>query len=276
MTSWQNCLSERWRSVSPIWGLNWLRTLSIFSNLTASFFKKLDAIILPFVWGYSKSHRISKAHLHKPSIKGGLGLPVFKHYYWAASSRALADWKCGGAKVDENPLWVQLEAAAVKMSSLPARPLYDSTSVAKSVRRIYTLKNWLRILNKIIVTFQVPSVSRYAPICENHSFCLHSWMGCSQSGERKVLELFSDLYSNNRFPSFAQLSTEFSLPNSTFFATSRSYTMSGKISTPPPPPILFLRSSCSLRTPGSLHQNMWALSPTELPLTLLGRPRPGT
>lgn len=105
------------------------------------FFKKLDAIILPFVWGYSKSHRISKAHLHKPSIKGGLGLPVFKHYYWAASSRALADWKCGGAKVDENPLWVQLEAAAVKMSSLPARPLYDSTSVAKSVRRIYTLKN---------------------------------------------------------------------------------------------------------------------------------------
>lgn len=67
------------------------------------FFKKLDSIRLPFVWGY-KSHRISKAHLQKPFKNGVLGLPVFKHYYWAANARALIYWKGGSAIAEENPL----------------------------------------------------------------------------------------------------------------------------------------------------------------------------
>lgn len=50
------------------------RFLNLFQNrspyLNASFFKELDSIILPFVWGY-KSHKISKGHLHKPTRGGG-------------------------------------------------------------------------------------------------------------------------------------------------------------------------------------------------------------
>lgn len=72
------------------------RFLYLFQNLpiplNVSFFKKLDSIILPFVWGY-KSHRISKAHLHKSVQSGGLGLPIFRYYYWAANSRVLTYWK---------------------------------------------------------------------------------------------------------------------------------------------------------------------------------------
>ena len=56
-------------------------------------------MILPFVGGY-KSHRISKAQLHKSSKMGGLGLPGFKYYYWEADFRALTYSKCGGDKAE--------------------------------------------------------------------------------------------------------------------------------------------------------------------------------
>lgn len=72
------------------------RFLYLFQNLplflTSKFFKQLDSIILPFVWGY-KLPRISKAHLQKPVKEGGFGLPIFKNYYWAANGRALMYWQ---------------------------------------------------------------------------------------------------------------------------------------------------------------------------------------
>lgn len=72
------------------------RFLYLFQNvpifLTKAFFKSLDSVILPFIWGF-KAHRISKIHLQKPKEKGGLGLPCFLHYYWAANARALVYWQ---------------------------------------------------------------------------------------------------------------------------------------------------------------------------------------
>lgn len=72
------------------------RFLYLFQNLplflTSKFFKQLDSIILPFLWGY-KLPRISKAHLQKPVKEGGFGLPIFKNYYWAANGRALMYWQ---------------------------------------------------------------------------------------------------------------------------------------------------------------------------------------
>lgn len=48
---------------------------------------------------------------------GALGLPVFKHYYYAANARALTYGKGGSTTVKENPLWLQSKAAAVNVSS---------------------------------------------------------------------------------------------------------------------------------------------------------------
>lgn len=90
--------------------------------LNGSFFKKLDSIIIPFVWGY-KSHRIAKAHLYKPLKKGGLGLPILKHYYWAANCGALAYWNCSQAEKEDDPSWLLLEASTIKNCSLPCRSL---------------------------------------------------------------------------------------------------------------------------------------------------------
>lgn len=54
--------------------------LYLFQNipvfLPKSFFKKIDSIVLPFLWDY-KTHRIGKKHLCKSKIEGGLALPNF-------------------------------------------------------------------------------------------------------------------------------------------------------------------------------------------------------
>lgn len=72
--------------------------LYLFQNLPIylplSFFKQLDSVVLSFVWA-DKPPRISKAHLQKNLKSGGLGLPVFRHYYWAANARALIFWQWG-------------------------------------------------------------------------------------------------------------------------------------------------------------------------------------
>lgn len=49
-------------------------------------------MILPFIWGY-KMHRISKAHLQNPKELGGLALPTFRQYYWAAKMSAMMFWR---------------------------------------------------------------------------------------------------------------------------------------------------------------------------------------
>lgn len=69
--------------------------LYLFQNipvyLKATFFQKLDSVLLPFIWNY-KSHRIKKAHLCKEKIHGGLALPDFKNYYFAANMQYIAYW----------------------------------------------------------------------------------------------------------------------------------------------------------------------------------------
>ena len=116
---------EKWRTLplSLVGRINAIKMVALprflyyFQNLpiflTSAFFKKLDSIILPFVWGY-KSHRISKAHLQKPTEDGGFGLPVFRNYYWAANARAMMYWQQGqpGVAPTNAPQWLNIEATA--------------------------------------------------------------------------------------------------------------------------------------------------------------------
>uniref|UniRef100_A0A8C9YXD9 Endonuclease/exonuclease/phosphatase domain-containing protein n=1 Tax=Sander lucioperca TaxID=283035 RepID=A0A8C9YXD9_SANLU len=100
------------------------RFLYLFQNLPIylplSFFKQLDLAVLSFVWA-DKLPRISKAHLQKDLKSGGLGLPVFRHYYWAANARALIFWQWGPPYDDcSSPLWLKIESMSVSQTSLPA------------------------------------------------------------------------------------------------------------------------------------------------------------
>lgn len=73
--------------------LHILQNVPIF--LSASFFKPIDFIIIPFIWA-DKPPRISKLHLQKPAPDGGLGLPNFRLYYWACNARAWCVCMLGG------------------------------------------------------------------------------------------------------------------------------------------------------------------------------------
>lgn len=55
------------------------------------FFKRLDGIITYFIWNGSIP-RIAKATLQLPVTLGGLALPYFNKYYWAAVLDTVKWW----------------------------------------------------------------------------------------------------------------------------------------------------------------------------------------
>ncbi len=119
----------------------------MFDNL---FFKTLDSVILPFIWGF-EAHRISKIHLQKPRDKSGLELPCFLQYYWAANARALVYWQ-EDYKVEispDTPTWVAIEKSGIKNSSLPAL-LFSAPGLLASVKMDnFIVSNCLKIWHQI-------------------------------------------------------------------------------------------------------------------------------
>ncbi len=82
--------------------------------LPKSFFKNIDKRISSFIWA-GKTPRDSKILLQKNRLSGGLSLPNFMYYYWAANIQKLVFW------VQDSSLpWCSLEAKSCVSSSLPA------------------------------------------------------------------------------------------------------------------------------------------------------------
>lgn len=221
---------EKWRTLplSMVGRINAIkmvalpRFLYLFQNLpiflTSAFFKQLDAIVLPFVWGY-KAHRISKVHLQKSTEEGGFGLPVFRNYYWAANARALMYWRQGqsnGAPTD-SPLWPSIEATAVQNSSLCTLLFSKTESPCKLVGNHFILKNSIRILNQIRSLFKLPNTSIHTPICYNHSFPPGQMDGVFAGWRGNGLVTLKNLYIDKHFASFGQLKTKFNVQNSHHF-----------------------------------------------------------
>jgi hypothetical protein len=110
--------------------LKWLHSPDsfLFQNLpiflSKAFFKSLDSIILHFL---IREHHISKKHIIKPKLLGGLSLPNFKHYYWAANARALVYWQDAYPVMVDPSIssWLAIEQD-VHNTSLPAL-LFSST-----------------------------------------------------------------------------------------------------------------------------------------------------
>ena len=56
-----------------------------------SFFKELDKHISTFIWN-KKVPRLRRSFLEKSKSEGGLALPNFLHYYWAANIHKVVFW----------------------------------------------------------------------------------------------------------------------------------------------------------------------------------------
>ena len=112
-----------------------------------SYFKKLDSIVITFLWD-NKAARISNKDLCKYKIEGGFGLPHFKLYYWASNLNIVSFWKesLPGMRLNDMPSWLLIEQASCQRSSLPAlvnspayvkKATYDSKSVIRHTLRIW-------------------------------------------------------------------------------------------------------------------------------------------
>ena len=191
--------------------------------LTASFFKLVDSIIIPFIWA-DKPSRISKAHLHKPTTEGGLSLPVFRHYYWACNARALVFWSHLAPAAEQRdslcPSWpvIETRAASVHAGASLAAILFSKLNLPfRCFKDDFVMRNTLKILKQIKGVLNLPGLSTYAPICQNPCFIPGTMDAAFVQWSNKGLTAIRDLYIDNHFASFAQLQAKFGLTSSHFF-----------------------------------------------------------
>lgn len=194
----------------------------LFQNLPiiipADLFRKIESIILDFVWGYKK-HRISKKHILKSTKEGGLGLPIFKNYYWAANMQALTYWKIGTPN-DESlpsaPLWLKIELHSLirPYTSLSALLFTRTTSPVKSISQSVIVRNSIKMLCQIRRFFNIPSVSLHTPICYNHAFMPAIMDKMFSDWYSKGIKSIKNVCHGGRLLTFEELKIKYSLPQS--------------------------------------------------------------
>lgn len=80
------------------------------------FFHKLDTAILEFIWD-KRVPRLRKNVLQKPKKDGGMALPNFLYYYWAANMQPILHWMQAD---DDSPAWCLMESSSCAPASLSA------------------------------------------------------------------------------------------------------------------------------------------------------------
>ena len=193
--------------------LYYFNTIPTF--IPKSFFKELDKHISTFIWS-KKIPRIRRSFLEKSKSDGGLALPNFLHYYWAANVHKVAFWM-SSFRDGVGPDWCHMERQAcgqVDPASLLCSPLPLS-------RRCHPnnpiVSGSLRIWSQFRTHFGFKHTVPFIPIVRNPHFkpalldsAFHLW-------SRKGLKSIADLYHKTIFASFDSLVKEHDIPRSHFF-----------------------------------------------------------
>lgn len=181
--------------------------------ISRSFFNKLDGIISRFLWG-PKPARIRRTILQSPKRAGGLSLPNFRMLYWAANVQKMLFW------MDDThsslPIWSQLELSAshVSLRSVLCSPLpLPLTHLRSNPIVSASLKIW----NSLRKTLGLQGPSLFSPLFKNHAFRPSITDPTFKIWHNKGIICVMDLYSNDIFSSFAELSTKHNLPSSHLF-----------------------------------------------------------
>ena len=183
--------------------------------LPQAFFKKIDSLILDFIWN-NKKPRLRKDFLQKSKPLGGMALPNFRCYYWAANLGMLQFWLNPGL-LNPPPEWLEMEAYSSRPVS-PTALLHCPTDCTSSPYINNTIvKSSLKIWNQLKRHFNLQTFSTLAPITENHVFPPSLTDGTFATWANLGIKQFKDLYINNVFGSFQELSNLFNLPSHHFF-----------------------------------------------------------
>lgn len=200
---------EKWRTLplSLIGRVNTIKMVSLprflylFQNIPVyipmSYFKQIDSITLPFIWGY-KAHRISKQHLQKPKQVGGLGLPCFLYYYWAANVRVIVYWQISqNTNTFANvPSWLSIEQSLASGTSLQAILFSNPRPLSSRKGEHFILFNSEKIWLQIRKVCELPNTSVHAPIWHNHAFPSSFTDAVFKEWSRKGIASIKDLYIN--------------------------------------------------------------------------------
>ena len=186
---------------------------SIF--FTKSFFSKLNNQISTFIWN-KKPPRIKRTILQRTRTMGGMALPNFMYYYWAANIRALRYWLRSDTTA---PAWTILERASVESTSLAALlcSKLPFTQPISSFTSNPIITHSIKIWNQVRRSFSLKDLSMAAPIAKNHMFTPSLMDEAFDAWSRKGVVSLSDLYIDGNFASFEQLVQKYNIPKSNFF-----------------------------------------------------------
>lgn len=217
------CDLQRWRSLplSLIGRINTVKMnilpkfLFLFHCLPLflpkHFFKTIDQTISGFLW-CGKVPRVRKSLLERCKFNGGLSLPNFQLYYWAAHIHKITFWFNSS-----DPPWCKLEAESCVLSSLLALLTSSIPTSPSGFTNNQVVSSTLKIWYQFRRQFKFTSASTSAPLLKNHLFKPALTDSTFSVWHGKGLTFFKDLYRDGIFRSFTDLSCEFHLPPSHLF-----------------------------------------------------------
>jgi exonuclease III len=183
--------------------------------LTKSFFLLIDRLISTFIWN-GKNARIRKSVLQRHREHGGLSLPNFQYYYWAANARSMLYWFNSHAS---GPKWLSLENLSCHPASLHA--LLCSTLPSPHPIYKYSLnpvvKHSFKIWGQFRRHFSLNDVSVFTPIVRNHMFTPSIIDDSFGDWSVNGIRVLKDMYIDGTFATFQQMKTKFQIPNTHFF-----------------------------------------------------------
>lgn len=153
--------------------------------------------------------------MQRTKQSGGLALPNFQFYYWAANVRnVLYYWQ--RAPYTDTPAWLHIEPAGCGKTSLSALlgaalPLELRTYKCNPL--IYhSLRIWVQCRKR----FGLALMLIRSPICSNHMFPPSMINSALKIWYSNGIHSLKDLYINYIFASFTQLKELFNIPPTHF------------------------------------------------------------
>ena len=179
--------------------------------LTKSFFQSINQMVNSFIWD-NKAPRVRKELFQRQRSVGGLALPRFIHYYWAANIHKIHYWLHSphiNWCVLEEQSCQQSSLRALVYSSLPLRPSrFTSHPIVLS-----TLKIW----NQFRSHYKFVSASILGPIHNNHLFFPSTMDLYFMEWWKRGIYSFQDLYNSSVLDSYDNLQRLHNLPRQFFF-----------------------------------------------------------
>lgn len=219
-------------------------------HLSKSFFMAVDNLVSGFIWN-KKNPRIRKRILQQHRKHGGLSLPNFQFYYWAANIRSMLFWK-DSPSGDTTPEWLRMENSSCVHTSLHSL-LCSKLPLLNFICKFTSnpiVKHSFRILTQFRRSFSLRDLPTCAPITRNHQFMPSIIDSAFQEWADRGVATIENLFIDNTFASFDQLKLKFNIQNSHLFRflQLRSFVSTSFTHFPSQPPNTLLNSILKLNS----------------------------